>query len=496
MPAARYWRFTRLSSWGLGDVELTELALYESGVRVDTGAAITSTVTPASGSLAALNDASGSASVRWALADYDSLAFAIVYDLGTAKDVNEIRPGKASTKELTLFGLYIEYSTDGTAWVKRGYYEGFDFATATYEMPLVMCNDPDADLVLLQIAFDGPITGSTSQRPIDHQSRFEHTVEVRGITGVQSSVKKFGVGSVFLNGSSDGVFVSYSGVMPHANNGDFCFNMEVRCTNPGATKAGLFDMRTGRFIRLWIDANALVLNDGYSDVNIVSSAALTWDTGQFYQITVERYNGVVKIFRDGVVVASATWTNDMWKDSSYPTVALWIGYSPYDGYSNSFQGYIDNFWFKAAAPHKGLPFTRDTAPVEPWPTALLKGSALRRVQARAVTPTRVNLELPTDVSFPLQKPITTKQRQDFCGNGRIVGTTKEKGTPNVPLRRRVFCLDAETATCVADTWSDATTGAYVFNDLDMNRKYTVFSYDHTGAYRGVIADNLTPEAMP
>ncbi len=49
---------------------------------------------------------------------------------------------------------------------------------------------------------------------------------------------------------------------------------------------------------------------------------------------------------------------------------------------------------------------------------------------------------------------------------------------------------------VADAWSDEGTGEYVFTDLDLTRKYTVFAYDHTLAYRAVIADNLSPEPMP
>ena len=44
--------------------------------------------------------------------------------------------------------------------------------------------------------------------------------------------------------------------------------------------------------------------------------------------------------------------------------------------------------------------------------------------------------------------------------------------------------------------SDAITGAYSFDYVDMTRKYTVISYDHTGIYRAVIADNQTPELIP
>jgi len=104
---------------------------------------------------------------------------------------------------------------------------------------------------------------------------------------------------------------------------------------------------------------------------------------------------------------------------------------------------------------------------------------------------------PSPVGVVYRDPAIRNHRRDFEGHGRIVGTTKEKALPsNLPLRRHVFCADMLTGTIVGDVWSDAATGNYVFNDLDLTRKYTVFSYDHTLAYRATIADNLTPELMP
>lgn len=83
------------------------------------------------------------------------------------------------------------------------------------------------------------------------------------------------------------------------------------------------------------------------------------------------------------------------------------------------------------------------------------------------------------------------------GRGRIVGTVKEKNTPaNTPLKRRVVLLSMPGSRAIRETWSDPVTGAYEFNEIAVDRVYTVVSYDHTGIYRGVVADNLTPEVMP
>lgn len=83
------------------------------------------------------------------------------------------------------------------------------------------------------------------------------------------------------------------------------------------------------------------------------------------------------------------------------------------------------------------------------------------------------------------------------GRGRIVGTVKEKNTPaNTPLRRRVVLQNNRDKRTIRETWSDAVTGVYEFNEIALGRTYDVVSYDHIGMYRGVVADNLTPEVMP
>lgn len=82
------------------------------------------------------------------------------------------------------------------------------------------------------------------------------------------------------------------------------------------------------------------------------------------------------------------------------------------------------------------------------------------------------------------------------GVGRITGTVKEKGSPaNTPLRRRVVLQSHRDKRTVRETISDAGTGVYEFLEIAMGRTYDVISYDHTGIYRAVIADNLSPELM-
>lgn len=83
------------------------------------------------------------------------------------------------------------------------------------------------------------------------------------------------------------------------------------------------------------------------------------------------------------------------------------------------------------------------------------------------------------------------------GRGIITGTVKRDASPvNMPLRRRVRLHRDVDGRMIRETWSDATTGDYLFSDINPALKYTVISYDHERNYRAVVADNITPEVLP
>ena len=83
------------------------------------------------------------------------------------------------------------------------------------------------------------------------------------------------------------------------------------------------------------------------------------------------------------------------------------------------------------------------------------------------------------------------------GRGSISGTVKRDADPaDLPLRRRVRLHRDVDGMMLRETWSDATTGAYLFTDIDPTITYTIISYDHEHNYRAVAADNITPEVLP
>ena len=82
-----------------------------------------------------------------------------------------------------------------------------------------------------------------------------------------------------------------------------------------------------------------------------------------------------------------------------------------------------------------------------------------------------------------------------AGSYRITGTTKNTGTPPVPVGRLVRLHDQRSGEIVRQVWSDTATGAYSFDCIRPGVFYVV-SFDHTNTFAAVIADNLTPEPMP
>lgn len=82
------------------------------------------------------------------------------------------------------------------------------------------------------------------------------------------------------------------------------------------------------------------------------------------------------------------------------------------------------------------------------------------------------------------------------GTGTVYGTTEVKTDPlDKPVRARVLLLREKDGKVIREMWSDATTGAWRFDDVDELETYTVLTYHPTRAHRAVVADGLTPEVL-
>ena len=108
---------------------------------------------------------------------------------------------------------------------------------------------------------------------------------------------------------------------------------------------------------------------------------------------------------------------------------------------------------------------------------------------RTGRPTRISAYTPpTAVTTKTASP-TRLDLRDY-GPVTLVGTVKRAGDPtNVPLRRRVRLYDEIGRRLMRETWSDAATGAFTFENLPQGR-FTAMTYDHENIYRALVIDNL------
>ena len=83
------------------------------------------------------------------------------------------------------------------------------------------------------------------------------------------------------------------------------------------------------------------------------------------------------------------------------------------------------------------------------------------------------------------------------GTGTVYGFVEVKGTPaNTLLRARVLLLRERDGLVYRQTWSNAVTGAWRFDNVDELEVYTVLTYHPARAHRAEAANGLTPEVLP
>jgi len=124
-------------------------------------------------------------------------------------------------------------------------------------------------------------------------------------------------------------------------------------------------------------------------------------------------------------------------------------------------------------------FTHTTAKAIDVPAVLASGSGTR-------------LGVPLTTGEP-----TNLGNRWFGGTYRIAGTLKYEASPDdQPIRRKLIVFAEPQMNRVDSTWSDGANGAYAFTYLSGDYRYTVIALDYEHNYRAVVADNITPEAMP
>lgn len=494
MPAARYWRAVGLQSVGGGALELSALHLYLGGVRVDAAATLTSAIAPAGGTLAALQDDDTATTARWL--EVSTPGFALVWDFGAgnAQDVGAVRLGSGAAYAEWLETLALQYSSDGAVWETLGHVAGLLWPGAQALQDLPTSAPPGAASLL---HFEG---GFTDECGI--------TWTPVGGASLSTAQKKFGASSVQF--AADGYLSAASAPSLNFGTGDFTvaffvlrgaiqttygtmlanalpgFSPGVRyimlnAFHGGRLSIGGFDAKTGSGV-YELDGNPL----------LVSTTYLSSD--RFEHVKVERKNGVVALYINGVKEAEAQSTAPF----NFGQSGALLGANHWDGPQGRFTGCIDEFI--------ALPYAADVfVPTAPYGFA--SQGAAKMSASKAPSPILLSGGSAGDTVMTLPPATIHLDRQDANGTEanapatryRIPGPrwVKEKtASTNVPLRRRVQLYNQRDSRLVREVWSDPVTGEYSFDNIRGDTTYFVIAFDHTGHYRAVIADNLTPEPIP
>ena len=486
MPAARYWRIVGIETYAGGDLELSELHLYGASGRLDATATLTSTIAPAAGTLAALQDDNLGTTCRFEGAAVRSGGFAFVWDFGAGNTAAAfgVRLGAANAPDTFLAGGTLQYSIDGVQWVFFAAYNRLQYPGAGAYTTVPTAGDADFDKVALLLHMDG-VDGSTT---FNDRSLTAKAIAASGNAKVSAAQSKWGGASLVLNGSGD-----YLSAPAHADFvfgvGDFTVELLINTTT--AAEKVLVDQYEKGNSNSWqlsvVSGRLAWYSGGY-----VLTGAVAVNDGAWHHVAAVRSAGTLRFFVDGVLDGSVALGRNF-----NTNLVLGIGAqvevrnSVYD-----FPGYIDDLRIA-----KGLArYTADfTPPTEPFPNSPAGNIPLIAPALHTNAPGRSLVAVSAPVpahSTNSAPPLLLARDVEVGGPGTIYGTTKTKGTTNLPTKARVVLLHQRSKLPVRETWSDPVTGNFAFTGIDTNQQFLTLAEDAAGNFRPVAANRLTPEVLP
>lgn len=317
------------------------------------------------------------------------------------------------------------------------------------------------------------------------------TVTAYGNARISTAQSKFGGASAYFDGTgdyltcTDATLVFGTGdftiacfiYLPSTPIGSFAAIVDIRSAGIAQAGSVLFHVNSSRQLGYW--SFALV------------SAANALPLNAWVHCAICRKLGVTQLFIDGIVVGSVADTGD--KVASQCMIG-----AVYDGANPAFNGYIDDLHIIKGIALYTSAFTPPTAPADPF-------TAYATIQAQDIGLAKLAKYDPSQVKPVMQEVADDLQDRmpyglwqtpavvsELKGRGVISGTVKVFGSPdNVPLGRLVRLHREPDGMFVRATWSDPITGAYTFNGVRPDCKYSVTSFDYQHGYRAVIADNLS-----
>lgn len=435
MAAHRYWRVINPEARGAGGLAISEFHLLDGTTRVDAGATLTSSVTPSSGSLADLKDDNTATGAEWSSSALRSLA--LNWDFGgSPQDVSDVRVGAADSSATMLYSMRLQSSDDAVTWAE--------------------------ELQVFSISYPGARTKTTSEQ----RGRWNPYDRGMPILADKSAVI-FGSGSWARASTARSSGVLQFEMLPTAGSGMV-----------GAGSVGVATAEAVMASGVGSDAVAGVgwgyQSGGPKASNGASSYGASWTNGDVIGVVVDFTAGTITFYKNGVSQGVAF--SNLAGKTVYPAA----------GSTNA---------SNTVMTIKPSGFTFPIAGASAWDTRLLIKSEVYG-RGSFIAPATVVTAAGAS-SYNVRGIALPRTRRDMNwtmlgqGIGRLKGTTKDKGTPNVPVSERVRLYRQTDGLLMREVWSTAGTGAYSFDYIDELDTYYVISFDHDLNFRAVVADNLS-----
>lgn len=212
---------------------------------------------------------------------------------------------------------------------------------------------PDAN-TMLQLSMDGADTSTSF--PDD---AIRHTVTANGDAQVDTAQKKFGTGSLLLDGTGDYLDIPDNADFEYGGN---AFTMECFVRLPAISgRPVIIDKSTqtgggaSSGYAFWFDfgssqgLNFTVKVSGGSQVATYQGSNAGWSVDTWYHVAVDRSGNDFRVYRDGTVLGTHTVAHTIADRSEN----LRIGDGGFDGQGTDFNGWIDELRISDVARYAG-----------------------------------------------------------------------------------------------------------------------------------------------
>lgn len=321
-----------------------------------------------------------------------------------------------------------------------------------------------------------------------------HTFTRSGAVAISTAQSRFaGEGSAYFPGgasdrlscaaSADFIFtgaslsISFSlYLLAYPAAGNQCRLINIGTNGSGGSFCVALNDSSGKQIGAYVPA---------SGKNNLFSVSNTVDLNVWQDFEISVFNGTALIFKNGLIVGSLVGLN-LPAGGTSNIVRIGGDQSGYAWVDAALNGYLSELRILCKWGRHDSAYAPATGPFE-------EGFSLNYARSAPAFPL-VQPARPAWKSVR-QSPPALLLDAEYGGRGRIVGTIKNKGTPNYPVSRRVRLLRKRDGMLARETWSDAA-GNYVFDRIRHDIPYVLISHDHTGLYNGVIDDAIFPDLIP